>query len=313
MAVATFTLTIGDLSHHAALELAEQVENSFQMDALAVTINETHEARSIWETVLWFEDEQACLAAQENLQVSQGTIAPVPDEDWVRRSLQGLSPVIAGRFFLYGSHDRQLRRSGGHPLEIDAGTAFGTGHHGTTAGCLVALDEILKRNRPQRILDLGCGTGVLAIAAVTALKQKALATDIDNEAVRVTALNARLNGVMPSIVARTAAGLHNPVFRERGPFDLIFANILARPLASLAGSLSEILAPGGHLILSGLTVDQLRWIRACYCNRGLVPTRCIRMENWIALVLTRPTKKRPRTKVPGRSSARSCGPGWEDA
>jgi ribosomal protein L11 methyltransferase len=301
MTVARFTLTISDFSHQAAQDFTETVENDFQLEPLAVTINETDEARALWEVVLWFEDEATANSARSHLKLEQATIAPVPDVDWVRRSLEGLAPVAAGRFFLHGSHDRAVRRSGGHSIEIDAGTAFGTGHHGTTSGCLSAIDDILKRERPRRILDLGCGTGVLAIAAALALKCKTLATDIDAEAVRVTIRNAQLNEVGPLIKAVTAAGLHHRAIREAAPFDLIFANILARPLANLAPGLSNILVPGGKLILSGLTTDQLRWIRSCYCNLGLVPTRCIRNGNWIALVMTKPTiQKRPRNSIPRR-------------
>ncbi len=314
MQVARVTLTFPNLSHEAAHGMAEVIENDFQLDPLAVTINETDEAQNLWETVAWFEDDETATAARAHLGNPDAIIALVPDVDWVRRSLEGLAPVTAGRFFLHGSHDRDQRRSSGISLEIDAGTAFGTGHHGTTAGCLLALDEILKRERPIRILDLGCGTGVLAIAAAKALKQKALATDIDGEAVRVTFGNARLNRVTPLITAVIAAGLHHKVIKQAAPFDLIFANILARPLANLAQSLSSILAPGGKLILSGLTFDQLRWIKACYTARGLVPARCIRNGNWIALVMVNPkTKKRSGKNFPERLSAGSTGSGWEDA
>lgn len=292
MSIARFTLTIPNLSHQAAHEFSERIENDFQLDPVAVTINETDEASALWETVAWFEDEALAEDARTYLAKPLAIIAPVPDVDWVRRSLEGLAPVTAGRFFLHGSHDRSIRRRGGHSFEIDAGTAFGTGHHGTTAGCLSALDDILKRHRPRHILDLGCGTGVLAIAAAQALKTKALATDIDAEAVRVTMRNAELNGVRPLLNSATAAGLHHPSIRQSAPYDLIFANILARPLATLAQGLCEILAPGGHIILSGLTIDQLRWIRACYTTRGLVPMRTIQNANWIALVLTKPKQKR---------------------
>jgi ribosomal protein L11 methyltransferase len=314
VSVARVTLTFANLSHDASHELAERIENDFHLDPLAVTINETDEAHALWECVAWFEDEETATAARDHLNTSDATLAPVPDVDWVRRSLEGLAPVTAGRFFLHGSHDRHIRRTGGIALEIDAGTAFGTGHHGTTAGCLSALDDILKRHHPARILDLGCGTGVLAIAAAKALKHKSLATDIDAEATRVTMGNAKLNGVAPLIKAATAAGLHHPIFKSHGPFDLIFANILARPLAHLAQSLSHILAPGGHLVLSGLTADQLRWIKACYTTRGLVPVRTIRNSNWIALVMRNPkTKKRSQHLSRERLVNWSKGPGWEEA
>jgi ribosomal protein L11 methyltransferase len=314
MSVARVTLTISNLSHEQAHEWAELIENDFAIEPFAVTINETDETNALWETVVWFEDHEAAIAARQHLVTPGATIAPVPDVDWVRRSLEGLAPVIAGRFFLHGSHDRHVRRAGGISLEIDAGTAFGTGHHGTTAGCLSALDDILKRQRPKRILDLGCGTGVLAIAAAHALKTKALATDIDAEAVRVTINNARLNGVGPLLKGLTAAGLHHAGIKQEAPFELIFANILARPLAFLAQGLSTMLQPGGHLILSGLTADQLRWIRACYVNRGLATAKIIRNGNWVALVMRKPgTKKRPTQIGAGRLSAGSWGPGWEEA
>jgi ribosomal protein L11 methyltransferase len=314
MIVARFTLTLPNLSHEGAQQLADHIENDFRLDPLAVTINETSEEQNLWETVAWFEDKATAEEARIYLENADATIQPVPDVDWVRRSLEGLVPVSAGRFFLHGSHDRNIRRSGGQSLEIDAGTAFGTGHHGTTAGCLSALDSILKQEHPSRILDVGCGTGVLAIAAAKALKKKALATDIDSEAVRVTNRNAALNGVKPFILAATAAGLNHPAIRDNGPYDLIFANILARPLASLAAGLSAILAPGGHLILSGLTVDQLRWISACYKNRSLRPSHCIKNGNWVALVMAKPgNKKRPKYKYLGRNMARSKGSGWEEA
>jgi ribosomal protein L11 methyltransferase len=219
---------------------------------------------------------------------------------------------VAGRFFLHGSHDRERRRHGGVPLEIDAGTAFGTGHHGTTAGCLLALDAILKRRRPKRILDLGCGTGVLAIAAAQATKRKTLATDIDPEAVRVTQLNAALNGVGPLINGVTAPGLKHCRIASAAPYDLIFANILARPLISLAQGLKSILAPGGNLILSGLTCEQVRWVAAAYRNRGLVCSQTLLLGNWATLTLSN-KKKRPKHFRAGRLVSSAVGTGWEDA
>ena len=311
MSIARVTLTIGNLSHDQSHALAEQIENDFRLDPLAVSINETDEANALWETVAWFESTELAIEARAHLQNPQAVVADVPDLDWVKRSLEGLAPVAAGRFFLHGSHDRHVRRAGGISLEIDAGTAFGTGHHGTTAGCLEALDDILKSSRPCRILDLGCGTGVLAIAAARAHKNKALATDIDPEAVRVTMNNAALNGVRPLLRGQTAAGLHHASIQQSAPYDLIFANILARPLASLAPGLCSILAPGGSLILSGLTIDQKRWITACYRNRGLIQGKIIRKENWLAVVMKKPNKKRPKLFSLERNITNLFGPGWE--
>jgi ribosomal protein L11 methyltransferase len=314
MSTARFTLTFPNLSHDAAFTRMDEVENHLAIDALAVTINETDEAKALWETVAWFETQAEAEAAAALFHPAPCLVAEVPDKDWVKLSLEGLAPVVAGRFFLYGSHDRHLRRAGGLSLEIDAGTAFGTGHHGTTAGCLEAFDHILKKTRPSRILDLGCGTGVLALAAAKATKRKVLATDIDPEAVRVTLSNAALNDSRSFLQGETAAGLHHPSIGAKAPYDLIFANILARPLANLAQGLSRILAPGGKLILSGLTVDQMRWIGACYRARGLVPVETLIKGNWVSLVLTKPhNKKRPNHSVFGRQVTWALGPGWEEA
>lgn len=298
---ARFTLTFGGLAHGEAFAMMDRLENDFGIDALAVTINETDEAKALWEAVAWFPTHADAEAARERLGVSGAVIAPIPERDWVRESLAGLKPVVAGRFFLHGSHDKNLRRAGGISLEIDAGTAFGTGHHGTTWGCLLALDDILKRHRPARVLDLGTGTGVLGLAAAKALHRPVLGTDIDAEAVRVAELNAIHNGGGTWFEGLMAAGLHDAKIRHGAPYDLIFANILARPLAMLAPGLSALLAPRGHLILSGLTANQLRWIKAVYQARGLVTLRVIRSENWIVLVMTKPSRKR---KGRGHSGSR---------
>jgi ribosomal protein L11 methyltransferase len=313
MTEAHFTLTITGLSHDGANELASSLEENILLDPLAITINETDEAKGLWDVVLYFSSAEDAEEARGVIGIATSTIAPMPQQDWVRQSLEGLAPVVAGRFFLHGSHDRHRRRAGGISLEIDAGTAFGTGHHGTTEGCLLALDRILRRRTPHRILDVGCGTGVLAIAAAKASGKPALASDIDPEAVRVTLANAALNGVKPLISSFTAAGLNHPRIAGHGPYDLIFANILARPLVALSTGLSRALAHGGDLILSGLTLDQMRWIEATYESRGLVLASRITRGNWAALVFSKAQrKKRPGGRTPGRLQvAGSHGTGWE--
>lgn len=287
MTEARFTLTLPDLAHDAANVLANALEDNVRLDPMAITINETDEARGLWEVVLYFAEEDEVRDAADVIDIAGARVAPMVQQDWVRQSLEGLAPVTAGRFFLHGSHDRHRRRAGGISLEIDAGLAFGTGHHGTTEGCLLALDAILRRRMPQSILDVGCGTGVLAIAASKATGRKALASDIDPEAVRVTIANATLNGVKPQIESFVAAGLSHPRLAAGGPHDLIFANILARPLVALATGLARALAPGGDLILSGLTLDQMRWIEAAYVSRGLALSCRITRGNWATLVFTK--------------------------
>ena len=301
MSEARYTLTIPGLSHDGATAMAAAIDDDLRLDPLAVAINEADEAHGLWNIVLYFTDESEALEASRAAGLDSAVVEAVPDRDWVRQSLEGLAPVSAGRFFLYGSHDRHRRRDGGISLEIDAGTAFGTGHHGTTEGCLEALDQILKRRAPIRILDVGCGTGVLAIAAAKATGRYALASDIDPEAVRVSIANSILNGVEPRVYSFTAAGLKHPAITAGLPYDLIFANILARPLVALANGLSRALAPGGDLILSGLTHDQIRWIEAAYRNRGLVRGARIIRGNWATLVFSKPQKKKhPGGRTPGR-------------
>jgi ribosomal protein L11 methyltransferase len=157
--------------------------------------------------------------------------------------LADLKPVTAGRFTVHGAHDRPHVTANRISIEIEAALAFGTGHHGTTRGCLLALDRIVKRASPRRVLDVGTGTGVLAIAAAKALRVPVLASDIDPEAVRIAHENARLNGIAPLVQCLHAAGLAAPPFRTRAPFDLVFANILLAPLKRLAGPMRPLLAP----------------------------------------------------------------------
>lgn len=284
MTEARFLLTIPNLTHDVANDLASELEDDARLDPMAITINETDEARGLWEVSLYFATRDEAGDAALVVGKPDASISAVPERDWVRQSLEGLAPVVAGRFLLHGAHDRARRRAGGISLEIDAGLAFGTGHHGTTEGCLTALDDIVKRRKPERILDVGCGTGVLAIAAARATRRVAIASDIDPEAVRVTSANAALNGVGSLVRSFTAAGLNHPAIAASRPYDLVFANILARPLVALAHGLSHALAPGGDLILSGLTLGQTRWIEATYINHGLALNRRILRGNWATLV-----------------------------
>jgi ribosomal protein L11 methyltransferase len=204
-------------------------------------------------------------------------------KDWVAESLLRLKPITAGRFVVHGAHDRGCAPPNRFGIEIEAALAFGTGHHGSTRGCLLALDQLCKFAKARRILDLGAGSGVLAIAAARAFRRRVLASDIDSHAVRIARDNARLNGSAPFVRVCRAAGLAAADIRAGAPFDLVFANILLAPLQRLAGPLTRIVAARGHVILSGLLNAQANAARAAYPNFKL--ERRIMLEGWTTLVL----------------------------
>jgi len=208
-------------------------------------------------------------------------------KDWVAASLEGLQPVRAGRFLVYGSHDRRIVRANDWALEIEAALAFGTGHHGTTRGCLLALADELKRRRPRRVLDVGTGTGILALAAARALKRPIVAGDVDPEAVRVARDNARLNGVAGLTTFYIAPGVRHPSANHPRRFTLVTANILACPLKRLAPALARVLASGGALILSGLLARDVPGVLSAYAAQGLALERRRDLDGWATLVLRR--------------------------
>ena len=229
---------------------------------------------------------EAIDTALDGIATERLELARLETRDWVAESQAALPPIHAGRFFVYGGHDSGRVPAGAVALHIEAAQAFGTGHHGTTRGCLLALDYLLKRGfAPKRILDLGCGTGVLAIAAAKLLRKPAIASDIDPLAVEITRENARLNGVESAIVAVTATGVDHAVLRKGAPYDLIFANILAKPLIELAPELTKLLRPGGVLILSGLLNRQAGAVTAAYRSAGLQSQRRRSLEGWATLVM----------------------------
>lgn len=208
------------------------------------------------------------------------------DADWLAMALSGLPPVRAGRFFIYGAHDLGRVPAETVNLRIEAGAAFGTGHHGTTTGCLEAYDRILSRDGPApKVLDVGCGTGVLAIAAARTGSKVALGTDIDPVSVRIANENATLNGANARFVH--AAGLDDPAIAVEAPYDLAFANILAQPLIDLASDISQALRPGGTAILSGLLRAQEDAVRSAYVSAGFELKDVLHKDAWATLVLTR--------------------------
>jgi len=269
-------------------DAVERLDASGNAPALSWSLfEEGNEARLdvLFGTMPDIDAFRAACGLSENIPVEFG---PMPEEDWVRLSLEGLKPVEAGRFTLYGAHDREAVAPGQTGIEIEAGPAFGTGHHGTTRGCLMAFSEMLdKGERPKTVFDLGCGTAVLAIAAAKVLPDAdVLASDIDPEAVEESAENCRKNAT-PDIDCFVAEGLDHATIAGR-EFELIFANILAGPLVDLAPGIAKALAPGGKVILSGLLTEQEARVREAYTDAGLAVTRREPIEGWETLIATRP-------------------------
>ena len=246
-----------------------------------------------WNVEIHFEASPDEAAVRRLIAETVGEAAAVSFEtiaarDWVAASLGELEPVTAGRFTVHGAHRRAGVARNRIGIEIEAAFAFGTGHHGTTRGCLLALDRIVKRKRSRKrrsFLDIGTGTGVLAIAAAKALRVGVLASDIDPDAVRIARENARLNGVAPFITCLCAAGVSAARVRARAPFDLVFANILLAPLERLATPMRPLLAPGAHVVLSGLLATQENAALAAYRPHGLKLVRRIPLGEWVTLVL----------------------------
>jgi ribosomal protein L11 methyltransferase len=258
------------------------------LEAATYSILEEDEDRHVWRIDAFPTETQeaerleAVLAGFEGLTVEVEMLA---DADWLAMALSGLPPVRAGRFFVYGAHDTGRRPPNTINLRIEAGAAFGTGHHGTTVGCLYAYDALLKRTRFAKVLDVGAGTGVLAIAAAKTGSALALGTDIDPVSVRIGRENAALNRVGARFVY--ANGLNHRLVAANAPYDLVFANILARPLVWLSSDIKGALKPGGRAILSGLLRSQERFVRAAYLARGFRVERRYHRDAWATLVLRR--------------------------
>jgi len=283
---ATFALPNEQFARHIADFLTESL---VQGDAAVAAFEG---ANGSWGIAVHFTQAPDEGAIRELVALSAGqeiarairfdTVAP---KDWVKATLSELVPVHAGRFIVHGRHDRARVPPNKLAIEIEAALAFGTGHHGTTRGCLLLLDHVLKSDRPRRLLDLGSGTGVLAIAAAKALHRKVLASDIDPASVKVAAENARLNGVGDLVETIQATGFSAPQFSRHAPFDLVLANILANPLRWLATPMAAHLSHRRHLILSGLLLPQASAVIAAYRARGLVLRRHIRLEGWSSLLM----------------------------
>ena len=317
----------------SAHRVADLVTESFASDDVAVSLVDNGASR--WRVAIHFRAALDETTVRDLVATVVGDAAAktlrferVAATDWVRESLAGLPPVTAGRFVVHGAHDRTKIPGNRIGIEIEAALAFGTGHHGTTRGCLLALDGICKsqKRRPLavhrhpevraqraskdagpgaravalrgsalraehlrvtglRILDVGTGSGVLAIAAAQALHQRVLATDIDASAVRVARVNAAFNRAGSFVEIITADGVTGRRLRERAPYDLIFANVLLKPLQRFAAPLTRLTAPGAHVVLSGLLTSQANAAIAAY--HRLTLQRRIEIDGWTTLVLRR--------------------------
>lgn len=281
-------------SEKQAAEILDLMSVVFGEEDFAIATTEVDEKNDVWEASIYLmaEDEEAIherLRAMLDDSFADTVVKRevIPDIDWIAKSLEGLKPVRAGRFLVHGSHDRDKVHVNDVAIEIDAGQAFGTGHHGTTAGCLEMIAEVTRARAVTNALDLGTGSGVLAIAIRKLLPVPVLATDIDPIAVKVAHENARRNGIVQGIDFRVAPGFHSTAFREYGPFELIVANILARPLMKMAPQLVANLAGGGSVILSGILAAQ-RWkVIAAYNAAGLKHVRTIWRNGWVTIHLRR--------------------------
>lgn len=257
------------------------------LEGATYSILEEDEDKGVWRIDAFptSDEEAAGIEAALRRFPLKVAVEPLADADWLAMALSGLPPVRAGRFFIYGVHDRGAVPPSAVALRIEAGAAFGTGHHGTTVGCLLAYDDLLKAKRFAKVLDVGAGTGVLAIAAARTGSKVAVGTDIDPVSVRIARDNARINKVGARFVH--ASGLNHRLVARHGPYDLAFANILAGPLVFLAQDIRDALKPGGIAILSGLLRTQERRVKAAYLSRGFRVKRRIHRDAWATLVLQR--------------------------
>jgi ribosomal protein L11 methyltransferase len=281
-----------------ARAVADLIFESFEPAQAASTVFETDDpwpgGGRAWLMEAYFGSEpdeeaiRALVAAAADETTARGaTFGMTEKRDWVANSLAGLKPVRAGRFLVHGSHDRSRVQPNDVAIEIEAGLAFGTGHHGTTRGCLMHFDRLLRRRRPKRVLDVGCGAGVLAIAAAKVLRRKVWLGDVDPVAVAVSNANARLNGVGVLCRAVVSRGVENAALREAAPYDLVFANILARPLRLLAPSLAAVISADGEAIVSGLLLADVPGVLASWRAQGFHLAERIELEGWASLRLRR--------------------------
>ncbi|MEO0911507.1 MAG: 50S ribosomal protein L11 methyltransferase [Pseudomonadota bacterium] len=256
-----------------------------------VGVFEVEDGSGIWEVGGYFlerPDGAALALLGAAFGAAEFAVSELDDRDWVAQVRRELSPVEAGRFVVHGGHDAHRVPSQKIGLQIEAAMAFGTGHHGTTQGCLLALDALVRQGRVARnVADIGCGTGVLAMAARAVFHRDVLAADIDGIAVETARANLAANGFGAGVPCVRAPGFRSPVIRARAPFDLVLANILAGPLKRLAPDMVAHIAPGGYAILSGILNRQARGVEAVYEGQGFAVKARRRIGEWTTLTLER--------------------------
>lgn len=268
----------------------DRLGSIYEEQGYTLSTFEIDEVNKVWEVSVYCDASVGNQLSSEirttlsnQIPLAEFEIEDLPDIDWVAKSLEGLKPVRADRFLVHGAHDRASIRPNDLAIEIEAGQAFGTGHHGTTAGCLEMIAKVMRRQTVRRALDLGTGSGVLAIAIRKLAPVPTLATDIDPIATTVAASNARANGIVTDLKFETAKGFHSPAFAQNGLFDLIVANILARPLMAMAPDIAQNLAPGGSVILSGILAEQ-RWkVLAAFNGQQLRHVQTIWRNGWVTI------------------------------
>lgn len=273
--------------------MADLLEAAFEDEGFPVTREETPAYSGIWtvDAILFEMSAEEAEARVRDVLGSDafGVTLEAKDLDeatnWVAMSEEIRRPVVAGRFFVHGSHDRAKRPADAVAIEIDAELAFGTGHHATTWACLAALDRVLEARSFERILDLGTGTAVLAIAIARVTGKRVLATDIDPVAVDIARANADLNGVAGLVDCIVADGMRSARIDAGAPYDLVVANILARPLKLLAPAIGRRLAPGATVILSGLRDIEAEGVLSAYRKAGVDLVDTIAQNEWMALIL----------------------------
>ncbi|MEQ8341851.1 MAG: 50S ribosomal protein L11 methyltransferase [Marinovum algicola] len=278
------TLTGKDQAH--ALGLAME---RLEPEPTGVGVFEMEDGSGLWEIGGYFTeapDAAALALLSAAFAAKDFVISELPETDWVAKVRRELAPVEAGRFFVYGSHDADKVPENAEPLLIEAAMAFGTGHHGTTLGCLRALDRLANEGfEGQSVADIGCGTAVLAMAAARIWPQEVLASDIDRVAVDVAEANVRANGLEGRVACVEATGFDHPDIAARAPFDLVFANILMGPLIALAPDMARALDTGGYAILSGILTEQADEVIAVYSRNGINLVQREDIVEWTTLTL----------------------------